>query len=72
MKKEQLKPYILAKRLRDSANRCTRANADVALLCEAALAAAAWLESDADDIAALGGSVTHAALCGRITPGAVL
>ena len=72
MKKEQLKPYIIAKRLRDSANRCTRVNADVALLCEAALRAAEWLESDAEDIAALGGSVTHAAICGLITPGVAL
>ena len=72
MKKEDLIPYKLAQQLRKSANRCTRQDADVALLCEHALTAAAWLEAEADDIAKTAGSVTHNALLGRMTPGCIL
>ena len=35
---------LMIERLRKAANRCTRLNADVALLCEAALAAANMIE----------------------------
>lgn len=72
MKKEDLKPYRMAQQLRVAANRCTRLNADVAMLCEHALTAAAWLEKEAEDIAQLTGSVTHNALMGRMTPGCIL
>lgn len=72
MKKEDLKPYQMAQQLRKAANRCTRQNADVALLCEHALAAATWLEKEAEDIAKMTGSVTHNALMGRMTPGCIL
>jgi hypothetical protein len=72
LKKEELKPYIIARRLRDAANRCTRINSDVAILCEHALAAAKWMESEADDIAKMAGSVTHDALMGRMTPGCIV
>lgn len=72
MNKQDLKPYKLAQKLRSSANRCTRINADVAILCEHALAAAAWLEDEATDITNMVGSVTHDALMGRMTPGYVI
>lgn len=72
MKTEDLKPFRLAQQLRSSANRCVRMNADVAMLCEHALAAASWLEAEAEDIAKLAGSVTHNALMGRITPGCTI
>ena len=72
MKKEDLRPYQMAQQLRIAANRCTRLNADVALLCEHALATASWLEKEAEDIAKLTGSVTHNALMGRMTPGCIL
>lgn len=72
MEIQNLRPYILAQRLRHAANRCTRVNSDVALLCEHALSAADWLEGEARDIAALAGSVTHARVEGRITPGCVI
>lgn len=72
MKNEDLRPYKLAQQLRIAANRCTRLNADVALLCEHALAAALWLEAEAEDIAMLTGSVTHDAMIGRMTPGCIL
>ncbi len=71
MKKENLRPYQMAQQLRSAANRCARLNADVAMLCEHALAAASWLENEADDIAKMTGSVTHNALMGRITPGCI-
>ena len=72
VKKENLMPYQIAQRLRQAANRCTRTNADVALLCEHALTAASWLEEEAEDMAKLAGSVTHNELIGRITPGCVI
>jgi hypothetical protein len=72
MKKEDLKPYQMAQQLRSAANRCTRLNADVAMLREHALAAASWLEKEAEDIAKLTGSVTHNAVIGRITPGCII
>ena len=72
MKKEDLRPYQMAQQLRIAANRCTRLNADVALLCEDALSTGSWLEKKAEDIAKLTGSVTHNALMGRMTPGCIL
>ena len=72
MEKKDLAPYKLAQKLRSAAARCTRTNADVALLCEHALAAADWLESEAEDLMGLRGSVTYAHIEGRITPGCVL
>lgn len=72
VKKEDLMQYRMAQRLRQAANRCTRTNADVALLCEHAQAAASWLEKEAEDIVKLTGSVTHNTLIGRITPGCII
>lgn len=70
--KMKTKPWELAERLRSAATRCTRHDADVALLCEHALRAAEWLEGEAEDLAGLAGSVTHNSLSGRITPGCVI
>jgi len=72
VKKENLMQYQIAQRLRQAANRCTRTNADVALLCEHALTAASLLEKEAEDMAKLAGSVTHNELIGRITPGCII
>lgn len=48
--KEELTSYQLAQKLRSALARCVRINADVALLCEHALAAAEWLEREADRV----------------------
>lgn len=70
--KTETTPWQLAEKLRSAANRCTRHDADVALLCEHALRAAAWMEGEAEDLARLAGSVTHHSLAGRVTPGCVV